>query len=464
MIYNPKNRKRFGGRNPRKGRVMRVSGRNRTAFVNLSSATRARLMKEVRDRVVDPGKLGLNDYSLSKLKQAYSLGQKLSSTTKGDITASFVKTANDVGRTFNLSGIATVAQTSVSNKRLGPQELRWHKTKLMMGKPTSSTLKRIAKNNGTTRKTLYDSNTSGGSVGLTWNYGFNQRNIRTFATNGIVTSSDYASLWPTLDTNVFSQNTQQRSYGAILKEIMTYKFANTSSYFPSVLKIEWLRLATDLQSGADMAVNSMNVTAAVQSNGRIPVNKQFTDRVLVGDMIGCITHPNLTLESSTIHRSRTERVKTLTRTLQPGEIWTVEVEINCGSGIDLARLKSAVDQEVDGVISLLPVITSNGKLCELRTALTNASNIGTSPGYISMEAKAEVEYVNAPIERTPTATKQGFAPRQPLIRVFTGDAPILGEVLFNADVSDIGDPASALYYCPVMTDMDPSFAKQQAGT
>jgi len=460
MISTP--RKRYGGRKPRKGKVMRVSGRNRTAFVNLSSATKARLMREIRDRVVDPGKLGFNDYSLNKLKEAYSLGQKVSSTTKGDIIASFVKTASDVGRAANLSGIGTVTQTTVSRKRLGPQELRWHKTKVLMGKPTTSTLKRIGKNNGTTRKTIYDSNTTAGSVGLTWDYGFNQRNIRTFVSNGIVSASDYTGLW-SLNDNIYPDNTLQRAYGAILNEHTTFNFSNTSSYFPSVIKVEWLRLTTDLQSGNDMATNAMNTDKDIQQTGRIPNERQFTDRAQVGSMVGCVTHPTLTLESSSTHRARTERIKSVTRTLQPGEIWTIEAQISMGSGIDLARLRTSRAEDGNNVITLLPVITCNGKLCELRTALTNASNIGTSPGYISMEVKTEVEYVNTPNIRTLTGTNEGFEPAEPLIRVFSSDAPINAAVLFNTDASTIGDPSSAVYYCPVMADMEPSFAKQQTG-
>jgi len=429
-----------------------------------NKAAQAFLGKKLRETILDPSKLGDVGYAMDRVGKLYSVAHKIPSIVNGATKAGLVKTAGDVGRTLGFDKIAHIETSRTRGKRIGPQELNWYYTNLAFGKPSTRTLKRIALNNGTTMKWLKNTNNDGGSIGLDLDFGFNQKHVCTFNENAQSIMDDYNELF-NMNDSMWPSNTVQRVYGSILKECYEWKFSNTSSYFPVVVTVDYYRPHTDTRTPSNYFQDAFNTSSTAQTDGRVPVQRQSGNISGVGGRNSVFVDPTLRIDASSTFRSRTTKIKTVTQTLQPGEVWTLKWDVHCGAGVDLQR---AYDQYLLGfnrVAGIMPVFSFKGKDCEIRTVLTAASNIGTSPGYVSMEQKKGFEYVNAPVDVSPAATNQGYVPGQPLIRVFTADQQnMVDKILFSVNASDIGDPASKDYYCPVMTDMTPSFAKEQSGT
>jgi len=429
-----------------------------------NKAAQAMLAKKLREHVLDPGKLGDVGYAMDRVGKLYSVAQKLPSIVKGTTKAGIVKTAGDVGRTLGFDKIAHVETSRSRGKRIGPQELNWHYTSLAFGRPSTRTLKRIALNNGTTMKWLKNTNNEGSSIGLDLDFGFNQKHVCMYNENAQSIMDDYNDLF-SMSASIWPDNTIQRVYGSILKECYEWKFSNTSSYFPVVVTVDYYRPHTDTRTPVNYFGDAFNTGASIQEDGRIPVGRQSSSISGVGGRNSVFVEPNLSIETSSTFRSRTTKIKTVRQVLQPGEVWTLKWDVHCGAGVDLQR---AYDQYLLGfnrVAGILPVFSFHGKDCEIRKVSDGSTNIGTSPGYVSMEQKKGFQYVNAPVDVSPTAVDKGYVPGQPLIRVFTSDQQdMVDKTLFNVATSAIGDPATADYYIPVMTDMTPAFAKEQSGT
>jgi len=429
-----------------------------------NKAAQAMLAKKLREHVLDPGKLGDVGYAMDRVGKLYSVAQKIPSIVNGATKAGIVRTAGDVGRTLGFDKIAHVETSRTKGRRIGPQELKWYYTNLAFGRPSSRTLKRIAMNNGTTKKLLANTNNDETSVGLDLKFGFNQKHVCMYNENAQSIMDDYNELF-SLSPSIWADNTIQRVYGAILREMYEWKFSNTSSYFPVVITVDYYRPHTDTRTPANYMADAYNLGNTVQEDGRVPCTKQSGGRSAIGGRNTVVTDPTLSINSSATFRARTTKIKTVRQVLQPGEVWTLKWDVHCGAGVDLQR---AYDQYLLGfnrVAGILPVFSFHGKDCELRTVADGSTNIGTSPGYVSIEQKKGFEYVNAPVDVTPTAVDKGYVPGQPLIRVFTGEYnQMVDKKLFNVDAINIGDPASKTHYCPVMTDMTPSFAKEQTGT
>ena len=422
------------------------------------------LQSQLRKHILDPSKLGDAGYAMERVGKLYSVAHKIPSIVNGATKAGLVKTAGDVGRTLGFDKIAHVETSKSRGKRIGPQELQWHYTNLAFGRPSTRTLKRISLNNGTTMKWLKNTNNDATSIGLEVEWGFNQKHVCVFNENAQSIMDDYNELF-SLNANMWAKSTVQRVYGAILKECYEWKFSNTSSYFPTVVTVDYYRPHTDTRTAAQLHQDAFNLGSGVQENGRVPVLKQFGSISALGGRNSIFTVPNLNMESSSTFRARTTKIKTVKKTLQPGEVWTLKWDVHCGAGVDLQRAYDQYLLGINRVAGIMPVFSFHGKDCEIRTVADGSTNIGTSPGYVSMEQKKGFQYVNAPVDVSPSATDEGYVPGQPLVRVFTSDQQnMIDKILFNVSAGQIGDPATKAFYIPVMTDMTPAFAKEQTGT
>jgi len=422
------------------------------------------LQSQLRKHILDPSKLGDAGYAMDRVNKLYSVAHKIPSIINGATKAGIVKTAGDVGRTLGFDKIAHIETSRSRGKRVGPQELKWHYTNLSFGRPSTKTLKRISMNNGTTMKWLKNTYNEATSIGLDIDFGFNQKHVCVFNENTQSIMDDYNDLF-SMNDNMWPATTIQRVYGSILKECYEMKFSNTSSYFPVVVAVDYYRPHTDTRTPVNYFNDAFNTSNTSQEDGRVPTFRQSSGISGVGGRNSVFCDPTLRMEASSTFRSRTTKIKTVKQTLQPGEVWTLKWDVHCGAGVDLQR---AYDQYLLGfnrVAGIMPVFSFHGKDCELRTVADGSTNIGTSPGYVSVEQKKGFQYVNAPVDITPNATNQGYLPGQPLIRVFTSDLQFtVDKTLFTVNANQIGDPASKPHYCPVMSDMVPSFAKEQTGT
>jgi len=422
------------------------------------------LQSQIRKHILDTSKLSDVNYAMDRVGKLYSVAQKIPQIVNGATKAGLVRTAGEVGRTLGFDKIAHVETSKTRGKRIGPQELQWHYTNLAFGKPSTKTLKRIALNNGTTMKWLKNTNNDATSVGLDVIWGFNQKHVCVYNENAQSIMDDYNELF-SLNANMWADNTIQRVYGSILKECYEWKFSNTGSYFPVVCTVDYYRPHTDTRTAAQLHQDAFNLGSGVQENGRIPVDKQVGSISALGGRNTIITIPTCNINSSSTFRSRTTKIKTVTKVLQPGEVWTLKWDVHCGAGVDLQRAYDQYLLGINRVAGIMPVFSFKGKDCELRRVTDGSTHIGTSPGYIAMEQKKGFQYVNAPVDVTPGATDKGYIPGQPLVRVFTSDQQsMVDDILFTVNNSSIGDPAVKDFYCPVMTDMTPAFAKEQTGS
>ena len=429
------------------------------------------LQKIARDRIFDPSKITNPLYMAGKFTEINEFYKKATDVTKGKTRVTRVDTGrNDTGKAANhgtFPAIETDSERTVGNSAV--QQIRELHTKVQLGRRTTSSLNMARKLNGGTKyrfaDTMLDNQDATDNVrqALRQGFGFNQKMWMIFKDLTQLTYNDYNSIFQIASLTSPNQD-QETPYGATLKEHTMLRIANGSSYFPVKVNIHVFQ-ANDITDPPETLFNTMtsDLVGGVQEQGAIPILKQFSDVVSDSAHLRTTVDPLVTWKASDEFERKVTHIKSFGRKIRPGDVWKVDVTTQCGPGVNLAVLKEASLPTLSGnsVPNFFYMIEAHGYQCEGVSLPEQASFIGTSPGWINMEARKEMEYVPFSSSIDVDADDGGTNTLSGLVRVFkTRESAATRRV--NVPVSDIGDPSDVTktFYIPVQTASLPSYAEE----
>lgn len=375
----------------------------------------------------------------------------------------------EFGRTVNLTDMSAVSHSSVVHKQVGIQKVKHHKTKVLMGRASSKWIKRQEKDNGVTKEVLQDSNLSTTAMAYTalrWDFGFNQKRVN-HITPLTTTVFDYGVIYnPYVTGDLQNEDGSQKLYGAAVSEHTSITFCNSGTYFPIKMKVSFYRPKTDEQIEPDVMFDTYTPDLSLgQIPGFVPITEQLTSVTSLGGRDHVLVSPKSKPEDSTSFKGRYTKISSHTKTIIPGDMWTLDSEVQLGSGVDLKRISQVYTTvQSQSMASVFMLIESVGAPCEIveKTDTDPERDLGTAPGWVTCEARKYLKYVNAPVALSVSGSG-GIIEPAPLVRAFneypTGSVNKIKQV----NVANIGDPTSAdpaiTHYIPVMSDTQIGFAE-----
>ena len=292
----------------------------------------------------------------------------------------------------------TTSKSQTSHVRAG-QMLR---TKLETGKPSSSSVIRANKQNGSRIVTLRDTRTqlSGTDPGrgfLSQKFGFNQRKYAMYSSVIYPRIADLDSLYSISSKNITDLTRWDVSvYGNIEWMKQGFTATNTNSFLDVELKVHWCTCSNPAINPYVTFQNSFNPTypdaPVFDTTGLYPDNLTFSARTGTGGETSVLVDPYLgNLNSSDIFENEISIRKTFTKRLKPGDVWSFEHKHNMGSGcrIDIINTiyKDGINSENDGTpVSLFPIFEMKGRLVDAyNSANKGLRYTGTAPGGVQFE-------------------------------------------------------------------------------
>lgn len=392
---------------------------------------------------------------------------------------------------------------------------RSYRTKFESGRPTSRTLRELGKENGVAKITVFDSKWYNGEEpettdglqrgSLSQGHGFNLRSFVCLPAASYVDRDQVARL-TAINLNAANAispvNMDQRILGSLMNTQSRIELMNQNRFYPIQFKIHVVAVegssfdAPDvLTSLAESVKNQMLEPSAFADTNGDGVDEQFVfnnnqsipDWFLVSNParlegIGqfAVTsweqlRSGKGLESSEWFRENFNIVKTVTKTLDPGESWLFTHKHHFGGGFDLTAWfspKGSRDRLTPCAYAFF--IESTGVPCEgvLLTTGANSQSIrnprlGTSPGRWFFEFQTKVEYVQAS-----TSSQNLLAGRRniagflesastPFMHIRVYDNDVAGRLNVNkykpffvrlVDIDDSDAPIAGNFFLPVQTD------------
>lgn len=362
-----------------------------------------------------------------------------------------------------------------SEKRAGNmqvQQIRTLKTKAVLGKPSTSTLLRAARQNGKEENllhsTIHDDQLSTGidalaRIGLNQRFGFNMKqwyfpNQRAYMTIGDVGNQFISKNSGPSDLKTSSFN-DYTLLGGLLYEKIKFRISNSSSYFPIKFKVHIMACESVDKLTSNIFNEMFNTFIDTQQDGRIPVLRQLVDADTSGYYSTCWTDPGVTMSMADRFWRDNDVVKTFSKRLRPGDVWELEYYVQCGAGVDLEKASAAKGSAPNAPLNFYPIIEAQGLQCEIVKSSDLSTYIGTSPGYwnLEMEKSFCAARSSASKEIVDISSEQ-LVPGNYLIRPFSKvkENPVR---IFNVNTSNIGNPATQPYFVPVAGGEQPQFAE-----
>ena len=450
---------------------------NRYVMVNANTFV-AKYMKDMAmgyaKSKVDPKRVGIQagawvERKLSQLKDTRVSvdieGTKYQKITTNDHVVS--------GSTTNDSVSSTRETVSVSKNnaiRIG----REHKTTFKTGKPTSATIRRVGKNNGVNEKTNTDTRVTLKSGNdrrdLTVDWGFNQKGYAAYGSRSYWTMSDLDLYYQVLARVTDDDTNDQRAYGHMHELKTEYTMTNTNSYLKATVKVHWCSLAASDVDPTTAFFNCFNqdpLSPTGDQTGKYPVNRQ----------LGFASNPNTrayatvdpvrgNLNSSERFENTFQIKHTMTKTLNPGDVWTIKHHHSCGSGVRLDLLRYFVDLgnlefNSQQPVSLFPIFEYKGPLVDAVSVDSPGNRYtGSAPGGIQHEFRKVAKIgMSSNAIWWGGGTTGGFDGEKYGVSVYSDPDPAFDQdssttKVFNVPVSNLSydGTGAGKFYIPVTTD------------
>lgn len=396
-----------------------------------------------------------------------------------------------------------IHKVEVKSIVMGSDPSQEFRRKIETGRPTTKSLLRAAKENGTTRRIIYDSYNSAITDGLhftrkqlTVGTGFNQRGFTVFGAPAYMTYGDMLGITDTNLNNTQSAFKMQTLLAGIMSSKTEMLLRNQSAHLRAYVRVHLVSMqcgevndpVLDMSNNVSHGdVNAESIPADLK-NKRMPVIYQYTDNRLETGSTGTVElfPPSRTLSFDTTTKGNIlgqspyfkENFKicaTVSQNLGPGDFFRFSHVHHYGSGFDLANLyseKSLTGPDDPGYAketSYFYIVEYKGHTCEatFNNAGAFEARIGTAPVLLNAEIRKSVRFVNAP-NSGQDQTNSGVAPRC-LLRVFEQSSlPNIVEQRrdFNSDLANwttITTPALGLYVIQVSSDRTLRGDVNQAG-
>lgn len=420
------------------------------------------------------------------------------------------------------SDVPSMLSNSIARKQMnytipGSIPKRSHRTKFESGNPTTKTLKELGRENGVAKVTVYDSKWYGGfepedlsglqRESLSQGHGFNLRSFCCLPAAAYVDRDQVARLTAVNLSSavpISPVNMDQRILGSLMNVQSRIELMNQNRFFPIQFKIHVVRVEGSgfdapnvLTSLAEAVRNEMLQVATYSDLNGDGGDEQvvFADNRGIPDWFLVSQEPRIEgvgqfavtsweqlrsgkgLESSEWFRENFKIVKTVSKTLDPGESWLFTHKHHFGGGFDLTSWFSPLgsrDRLTPCAYAFF--VESTGVPCEgvLSTIgsdsqVIRSPRMGTSPGRWFFEFQTKVEYVQASTSSenllTGRRNTSGFLEpaSRPFMHIRVFDNDVAGRLnpdklkpffVRLVDIENEGDDLSigGSFFVPVQTD------------
>ena len=404
---------------------------------------------------------------------AYSAGVKIGDTLIDVAKDSLLNDGKKVP-TMESHSITTTKKSSVLSGVC-------HKTKFHVGRPTSRSIINAGKQNGTRKFTYADTMTdiqdAAGRTALSIIPGFNRKGVISYDSKSYWSYADLFTFFP-FSTYVRPTTKSQRSY-LLTKYFGTKtKVMNQNKYTNVKIKVNWVRQLltgeTPLAQLSDCFTDTLPVVANPENN-TIPFNLQMENKEALGTRLYCSIDPvDGSLNKAPNYRENFEVVRTMSKTLKPGDIWEIDYCHYTGPGLVLEDMwDKYVDRAGDtgfnenATAFYYPIFEMVGPQVEAFESTDTfglQSYIGTAPCAVHFEFSKYAEIVensrNIETAINEVANEGGLKANRWAIKTYTVPGPLFatGTVArrFSLGIGDIlktGEAAAASkYIIPVTTE------------
>ena len=388
--------------------------------------------------------------STSKLIGIYSDKAGVETTVNPKASPGFPKGKD------SLPNIVRESNTRMSGSNM-VQTARKFRTNIKTGAPTSASIKRCAKNYGSTTSIRYDSERDADTArrnAMAVTFGFNQKAFwLPTASDTYFTARQYSEFWEAETTSVPETGTQQM-YGLVLNQKNVFKISNSNTYFPVKVKAHLVASMDPSVDPNQMRDEVWNATVARQQ--AIPFIYQYQAGNANATQYTAMCDTKANLKQSDFFRNNQVILRTVQKRLAPGDVWELTNDHSFGSGLDLYLVKETSRTGSLNPVGAYWVFELEGIQCEGVDKVSGATYIGTSPGAISWENKKVWSYVNTP---APSINADGVV-TQKAFKIYENSI-LSGEKRYNINYGNIGAPSDdeAQMYIPVVSDANRTFAQ-----
>lgn len=406
---------------------------------------------------------------------AYSASVKIGSAIVDVAKDSLLRDGNNVATIEN----HRVVKTKKSDVLTGMT----YKTSFQSGKPSTSTVLRVERNNGCRKFNYFDTMASATTVTerneLSPIWGFNQKGVIWYDNKSYWS---YADLFSFMNFTSYIRPTtkSQTSYLLTKNFGVETKIMNQNKYTNAKVTVHWVRQLLNGESPKTRMGRcfftgpSLPTSADVQAN-TIPYNLQ--NQVLTqsgGVSVTAMDPIDGSLYKSPNFREDFEVVKTMTKVLKPGDVWEIDYKHHTGPGLVLEDMfDKYTDRGSDSGFNenaaafYYPIFTAHGpqvEAFESTSPLGQNSFIGTAPAALHFEFRkyGEIVQSSSNVGEAPSGGSSvgGFTSTNWAIRTFTKPGPLFATNTVGrrayVDIQNIlatGEPALAgKYVIPVTTE------------
>lgn len=368
----------------------------------------------------------------------------------------------------------------VATKRSATLSGRTFKTTFEAGKPNSSAIRQTEKLNGSRKFTQFDTMTDRQDPTLRRELspiaGFNRKEVMAYDNTSFWSYNDLFGLLNFGSYN-YPLTRSQTTYWMAKHFGVNTRIMNQNRYTNVKMKVHWVRQILQGKSPQAQVADAFSPDLLTHFEGTIPFDLQLTPSTSGTTYAACSMDPRKgSLKKSPAFNDSLEVVKTMTRTLAPGDVWEIDYKHHTGSGLKLEELFDKYTNRLtdegyneNAAAFYYPIFEFNGpqvEAYESNDALSQHSYIGTAPCAVHFEFR---KYADICLDSAPLTTTYSLAPNgggmqdiRWAFKTYTkagNDAnPAVVERIFNIPVGNILAPGQApgagFWVIPVITEFD----------
>lgn len=361
-----------------------------------------------------------------------------------------------------VSGVTDALVARLTQKKgprtgnMGAAPTEYH-TKVVTGAPNPKVFRTLAKQNGTVKRWLFDSDINTRNYGMnrsefSHSYGYNCRGLFCPPTLSYVHISDLISTGQIQSTDNRSQGLEKEKAQLCYRNVESqFKIHNDNAYLAGNFRIHLIKpnlkeTATSLTAPQSVIEGLHNVFVGNAQSGDagasihgIPDAFLFRNAPLK-KVIGANSTPVFPFEnaealqwttqvsnktsytSSTAFRDSFKIVKTFSRKLLPNETWYFSHKHLLGSGVDIFSLVNYISSSEWTrffPVGYMYLIEANGipvQAVNFETANGLYKTLGTSNGSYSVEYRKGISFIQHPLDSISGLSDAGVVDTRPLIR------------------------------------------------
>lgn len=342
---------------------------------------------------------------------------------------------------------------------MGAAPTEYH-SKVVTGTPNPKVFRTLAKQNGTVKKWIFDSdintrNYKMNRIEFSHSYGYNCRGLFCPPALSYVHMKDLVDIGNVQGTDTYAQTLQkEKAYICIRNVESQFKIHNDNAYLAGNFKIHLIKPSlkpvntsytnTNQQASVVRGLancfvgNTSSGNAAAATQG-IPDAFLFRNEPLI-KIVGDTADPifpfidferlqwttqvsnKTSYDTSANFKASFKIVKTFSRKLLPNETWFFSHKHLLGSGIDVFSLNNMTQDTAWNVgfpVGYMYLIEANGipvQAVNFETASGLYKTLGTSNGTYSVEYRKGISFIQHPLDTVSGVTSDGVVDTRPLIR------------------------------------------------